>query len=523
MSQVPPEYFTGSLTAESKLEPTTADSPTVLKWKTNAPAAEVYVSQGEGPERLLARGTEAILSIPWIQSGRTYSFRLYTASNPRCLLDQITFLKPIVGKLTAFPNPVPLEAGSKTYLKWETTSPASAEIYVSEGGPDERLVCRGASGFFEVSGLRPGVDYCFRLYGGGDRKLLDETEVRLADIPWTSLLERVQASRAPMVAADTADFIANVLPRLLRRGEFGTWFRQWEAQGFHVTPVHFYEPIPDSRDLPEKLWDHPQPLPGVDMNEAMQRKLLVEVFPGFRQEYQSIPLGPTDDKSRFYLENGRFEGIDPMLAYCLMRYFRPRTIIEVGSGFSTLILAEAARANGSTELHSIDPYPQEIVTQGVAGLASLTKKKVQDVELSRFTALDSGDCLFIDTSHVVKIGGDVNFLLLEVLPRLKPGVIVHLHDIFFPFEYPKKWVLRQRRFWTEQYILQAFLAFNAEFTVLVSSGYLNARLAEELRSVFPTISPRGGSFWMRRRVPSSDSAGLLNRDPNEEDGMPHAL
>ena len=109
--------------------------------------------------------------------------------------------------------------------------------------------------------------------------------------------------------------------------------------------------------------------------------------------------------------------------------------------------------------------------------------------------------MFIDTSHVIRIGGDVNYIFLEVLPRLKPGVIVHIHDIFFPFDYPKVWVIERRRFWTEQYLLQAFLTCNSDFQVLLSNSYLSTFYPEELESVFPrTSSPReGGSFWMRRK------------------------
>ena len=117
-----------------------------------------------------------------------------------------------------------------------------------------------------------------------------------------------------------------------------------------------------------------------------------------------------------------------------------------------------------------------------------------------FSQLDSGDILFIDSSHTVKIGGDVNYLFLEVLPRLKPGVIVHVHDIFFPFEYRRHWVLDEFRFWTEQYLLQAFLTFNSEFEVLMANYYLSRYHKEHLRAAFPDL-PRwiGGSFWMRRK------------------------
>jgi hypothetical protein len=141
------------------------------------------------------------------------------------------------------------------------------------------------------------------------------------------------------------------------------------------------------------------------------------------------------------------------------------------------------------------------------------------VELDFFSKLESGDILFIDSSHSVKIGGDVNYLFLEVLPRLKPGVIVHVHDIRFPLDYDRQWVLGEFRFWAEQYLLQAFLSFNSEFEVLMGNSYLAHYYMEDFKAIF-TNSPwwGGGSFWMRRKpnilpsdfVPASDG---LSRTP----------
>jgi hypothetical protein len=131
---------------------------------------------------------------------------------------------------------------------------------------------------------------------------------------------------------------------------------------------------------------------------------------------------------------------------------------------------------------------------------TLIERRVQDVSLSTFDRLESGDFLFIDSSHVLKIGGDVSHLLLEVLPKLKPGVIVHLHDIFLPRQLPKEWVVDQQRFWSEQDLLQAFLAFNGAFEVLLSNAYLQLRHEAVLREVFPRSEWwGGGSFWIRRR------------------------
>jgi predicted O-methyltransferase YrrM len=184
----------------------------------------------------------------------------------------------------------------------------------------------------------------------------------------------------------------------------------------------------------------------------------------------------------------------------MIRHFQPRLIIEVGSGFSSLISAEAAAKNTNSALICIEPSPQDFLRKGLPGLRSLIEKRVEELDLEFFTQLDSNDILFIDSSHTVKIGGDVNYLFLEVLPRLKPGVIVHVHDIFFPFEYRRDWVKDERRFWTEQYLLQAFLTFNAEFEVLMCNSYLDLHYLEDVKSTFPNSPPRGGgSFWMRRK------------------------
>jgi len=186
----------------------------------------------------------------------------------------------------------------------------------------------------------------------------------------------------------------------------------------------------------------------------------------------------------------------------MVRRFQPRRIIEVGSGFSSLVLGQAAAKNESSALICIDPFPHAVVRENnrVPALQSLIDSKVQELDVKFFSQLESGDILFIDSSHTVKTGGDVNYLFLEVLPRLKPGVIVHVHDIFFPSEYRRDWVLQQFRFWTEQYLLQAFLIFNREFEVLIANSYLNHYYAPDLKAVFPNLRRWiGGSFWMRRK------------------------
>ena len=389
-------------------------------------------------------------------------------------------------------------------ISWETNDPAGAEVRVSTSPGDERLISRGQSGRgTEISWLVDSTVYDFRLYGTSQPHApIDSVQVRrdLDSAPQALRELADEALRGNINVMDLSQFLAAVMPRCLHSERFQEIFAAWERIGFHVTPVHFYQPIPDTQSLPETLWNRPSKLVGVHMNDAVQLDLLRDRFPKFRDEYEGFPTKPTGEPGRFYLNNHLFENIDAMVAYCMVRHFKPRLIIEVGSGFSSLLLGEAATRNKHSALVCIEPFPREFLREGFPGLQSLMEKQIQDIDLDFFSQLQSGDILFIDSSHTIKIGGDVNYLFLEVLPRLKPGVIVHVHDIFLPFEYRRDWVMKEFRFWTEQYLLQAFLIFNSEFEVLMANGYLNHYHRAQLKATFPSLSSwGGGSFWMRRK------------------------
>lgn len=314
---------------------------------------------------------------------------------------------------------------------------------------------------------------------------------------------------------EVAELIAGLLGSYVHSPDFSKYFRIWQASGFHVTPVHFYSPIPNTAELGADVWEKETALPGIDLNESNQLRMLA-AFKRFQEEYNSFPFEPTDRAGEFYLNNPMFSGTDALVLYCMVRHFRPASIIEVGSGFSTRVLVEAAKHNGPTQILCIEPHPEELLKQRVLPV-TLIERRVQDISLSVFESLQSGDALFIDSSHAVRIDGDVNYLFLEVLPRLKPGVIVHVHDVFLPRQPPREWVVDQMRFWCEQYLLQAFLAFNGAFEVVLSNSYLGLRHERVMRDVFPR-SPwwGGGSFWIRRTAQESvpatharDGAGLL--------------
>ena len=394
-------------------------------------------------------------------------------------------------------------------ISWDTNDPSGAEVRVSTGPDDEKLVTQGGkSGQVEIPWITDSTVYEFRLYAASRPNVaLDSVKARREIESAAAALRKIadEVTRGNVEMAELSRFIAAVVPICLKSTQIRELFQNWEKHGFHVTPVHFYQPIPDTQSLPETLWERPSDLVGIDMNDAMQLDLLRNQFPKFRHEHDRFPTEPTGEPRRFHFNNGLFDGTDALVAYCMIRHFQPRLIIEVGSGFSSLVAAEAIAKNKNSALICIEPFPLDFLRQGFAGLHSLMEKKVEDIGLEFFSQLESGDILFIDSSHTVKIGGDVNYLFLEVLPRLKPGVIVHVHDIFLPFDYRRDWVMDELRFWTEQYLLQAFLSFNSEFEVLMANGYLGHRYMEDLKATFPnSVWWGGGSFWMRRCAEKAD-------------------
>lgn len=277
--------------------------------------------------------------------------------------------------------------------------------------------------------------------------------------------------------------------------------------GFHITPNHFYEPIPDTRKLKDKLWQEYSCLIGIDINEENQIKLLSLFASKFREEYECFPKNKTSVPYQYYVNNGGFESVDGEILYCMIRYFKPKRIIEIGSGNSTYLSAQAILKNKEKnrmdfELIAIEPYPSKVLEKGFPGLSKLIKKEVQDVNLTEFGQLKENDILFIDSSHVLKIGSDVQYEYLEILPRLNKSVIVHIHDIFFPSEYPRNLILKEYRFYNEQYFLQAFLTFNRVFEVLWAGSYMHLKHPDLLKKAFTSYNPKTvypGSFWIRKK------------------------
>jgi hypothetical protein len=270
-----------------------------------------------------------------------------------------------------------------------------------------------------------------------------------------------------------------------------------------VPPGHFYSPLPDmeevNRRAPTIYGPPPASLEGIDLRSEQQAELL-ESFAGY---YAQPPFERScNPQTRFFRPNGSFPFQDAFVLYAMMRHLKPRRMIEIGCGHSSCVILDTCEAlQLTTELTFIEPYPELLLSRIRAGDSSrfeLRKEIIQNAPRDLFARLEAGDILFVDTSHVSKVGSDVNFILFEVLPVLKPGVVVHFHDVFYPFEYPREWLLKGM-FWSEAYLLRAFLTFNDRFEIVMFNSYLRHWMPERLKARFPLfLEDPGASLWLRR-------------------------
>jgi methyltransferase family protein len=290
----------------------------------------------------------------------------------------------------------------------------------------------------------------------------------------------------------------------VRAGATRVFRRAGRTLGYDTVPRNYYSPIPILEDVPERVWYEPNPMRGVDFDITRQADFLERELGRYVGEF-SAPARDTGRPGEYYFENSFFGPVDAEVLYAMIRRFKPRRIVELGAGFSTLVAASAVRVNHreghQTDYKAYDPYPSRVPAAGVPGLSSLEPLPATAVAVDELERLQENDILFVDTTHTVKVGSDVNYVVLEILPALAPGVIVHFHDVFLPYEYAREWVEKQDRYWAEQYLLQAFLAFNSAYEVLFGSYAVRRQLPERLG---PLIASFGDdtwplSLWLRRR------------------------
>ncbi|OBJ36303.1 hypothetical protein A5630_07255 [Mycolicibacterium mucogenicum] len=265
---------------------------------------------------------------------------------------------------------------------------------------------------------------------------------------------------------------------------------------------HYYEPLINPTLLRRPL-SAERDLPAVDMN-VDEQLLLLDKF-DYADELRAFPREEQPGLG-YYFENSMFGSGDAEFLYNIIRLYKPRRLIEIGSGQSTRIAAAAItanrRENGNAACRHVCVEPYEAGWLEQLGV-TVVRTPVEQLDKAMVDELEPNDILFIDSSHMIRPQGDVLHEYLELLPRLRSGVLVHVHDIFTPRDYPKEWIVDQNRFWNEQYLLEAFLSYNSQFKIIAAVNFLKHHYPEQISRCCPVLGAElsarePGSFWMQR-------------------------
>lgn len=261
--------------------------------------------------------------------------------------------------------------------------------------------------------------------------------------------------------------------------------------GYYILPVHYHVPVPNIIELERTrdVWARKSELPGLLVDLDEQASTLRAICLPYQEEYAGNVVYQEAVRNHFGPGYGYIEA---QALHAVVRHYKPRRVIEVGSGVSTYCMWKACEMNCDetrerTTITCIEPYPSARLR--ALSQIELIPKQVQTVALQVFGELDRNDLLFIDSSHTVKPGSDVNYLILEVLPRLRPGVIVHFHDIYWPYDYQRD-LCRTYFHWTESSLLRAFLIFNPRVRILACLSHLHYERQNILKEVFPEYDPQ---------------------------------
>jgi len=308
--------------------------------------------------------------------------------------------------------------------------------------------------------------------------------------------------------------LANWVARATRQEQsFAELFTQviesqdYKAKGNVITshpPGHFYSPVVNSAELAAAGFEVKRDVPlnsllGLDLDETVM-KATFDLLAPFIGSHR-FPVEKREGE-RYYINNGFFPHGDGAILAAMVAAKRPKRIIEIGSGFSTACMLDSIERNGlDTRITCVEPFPVRLranLTPKDAAIVKIVEAKVQATDPELYRDLEPNDILFIDSTHVMKTGSDVCFELFEILPRLKPGVIVHIHDIQYPFEYPDVWIFDKKRSWNEIYAVRAFLMYNSRFEVIYFNNYYGRAHAAQLEAAYgEPIKNSGGGIWMR--------------------------
>lgn len=266
-------------------------------------------------------------------------------------------------------------------------------------------------------------------------------------------------------------------------------------------PGHFYSPIPSIEDIRIPLPTiHYKKILSIDFNINTQLFIINK----FRKYYKKLPFKIKKSKNfNYFFENPNYSYGDAIILYSFIMFLKPKTIIEIGSGYSTALMIDINKIffKNKIKIISIEPYPnllKTVISKEDHKKFILLPEKIQNVNKKIFKLLKQNDILFIDSTHISKYQSDVNKIFFEILPDINKNVYIHFHDIFYPFEYPKIW-LEQGYHWNEIYLLRAFLQYNNNFKIVFFNNLLWNFFKKDLLKSFPLFSKNpGGAIWIKK-------------------------
>ena len=273
-----------------------------------------------------------------------------------------------------------------------------------------------------------------------------------------------------------------------------------------VPPGHFFSPIVDPIEADRHIAGLEASLTPVSLNGIkMDREAMIGKWNNLLPFLDVIPF-PINQTSgfRYAFENPAYSWGDGSILHAILRSHRPRRLIEVGSGWSSACAIDTIEmyCDNECDVTFVEPHPQllrELIGKTATNVRIL-EVPVQQVPLNVFDSLGSGDVLFIDSTHILRTGSDVCFELFEILPRLAPGVLVHFHDIFWPFEYPRLWAVKENRSWNELYAIRAFLTNNDDWRIVFFNNYFAKFEQTLIETTYPDfLNNTGGALWLQRR------------------------
>lgn len=393
---------------------------------------------------------------------------------------------------------------------------------LQDAGMRERIVCQATEFVGRHHSPQQVAEQYLALLQTATGIVPEATDTRMLDRTAQNQFNLSESHMRKTPIQQVKDMYVHLMRRAPGEQELANWTKWLESHSFEALfyefvtspeyvrqkrvhsvfePGHYHSAVVDPATVREYVeWSVDRPIAGIEVPlDAMQ-----DFFTRMLDVFVGSALAQTKQAGqRFYLDTSPFPYGDALSLRAMMNEYRPKRIIEIGSGFSTAVMLDAAdEFDIDVDITCIEPYPdrlRSLLRTEDHKRIELIQDNLQAVPLDRFRELEPGDFLFIDSTHVMKTGSDVHYELFHILPVLADGVVIHIHDIQFPFEYPEKWIYEENYSWNEIYALRAFLMYNERFSILYWFSALRRMRMKWLERAAPTLMNKnpGGSIWLR--------------------------